>query len=576
MGFGTCRRSKINSTVAQGQSIMTIGTNGNDTLASAAAGDVLLGLDGVDNLTSTHLDTALFGDAGADILDSQGLFVIGGVAGDTETNTIVQNGGDGGDDLFADVKVDTTGGLDNVFNGIFNGGGADDVIDATISGTATGGATGNVDVSSQAFGGNGADNVTATAASGAITNGTALARASGGKGFDTVRAEVQDSGFTQTGFSHAIADGGSANDIVSTSIGLLGGASGGTTEGLADLTGGFGLDTLDAFTFANSTFGENSNVISTHNLDGGGANDDITSNMISNGSAETIDYAANIIGGLGRDTVDNDIGANAVGDSSATADIDGGGGQDNINSLVTALSSTGTATIAVNIDGGLDIDTIYSGVQITQGDAASTAINNIDGGNGNDTITAEIFAASPAAEARGQNIVEGGAGSDVITVIGGGDTQANRNQITGGNGNDTITGADGAADLINGGIGSDLIIASTNTNKNGDVLQDFLIGGGGIDTFQFDYAADQDVQVFQAWDGFNNDLQMVGLVDTNANSSLVDEFDAASTIIDNGAGNNVDVIMASGTLLIFAGQGTGSVSSIADLLTFDADTQLFG
>jgi len=133
---------------------MTIGSNGNDTLTTSGAGDVLIGLNGNDTLTSTHLDTVLFGDAGADDIDSTGLFVFGG---GTQVNAITQSGGAGSDDLFADVKVDTVD--DNILNGVFSGGNDGDIINATVAGSSSGGGTGNVTINAVADGGNGDDSI---------------------------------------------------------------------------------------------------------------------------------------------------------------------------------------------------------------------------------------------------------------------------------------------------------------------------------------------------------------------------------------------------------------------------------
>ena len=56
-------------------------------------------------------------------------------------------------------------------------------------------------------------------------------------------------------------------------------------------------------------------------------------------------------------------------------------------------------------------------------------------------------------------------------------------------------------------------------------------------------------------------------------SYLVDDFDLIASFVDAGPGGDVAVTLDSGTILVFAGLGTGLIDSFADLVS-NAGVQL--
>lgn len=280
-----------------------------------------------------------------------------------------------------------------------------------------------------------------------------------------------------------------------------------------------------------------------------------------------VEFISVIVAGTGADTITSNIDAFARDAIEVSSGINGGGGNDVINSTIVAGSSTaGTSmTISETIDGGAGNDTITTVFDSSQ---APSAIDNpslgISGGDGNDIISATIIGLA------GSLTIDGGIGNDAITVtcpV----TSAGFNNITGGAGTDTITGSDDW-DRISGDAGSDRIVASGGLDR---YWGGSSTGGGDseADTFVFNPSAsnyDVDLQDFE----LNFDiLEFTGLAD-NGPAGLVDDIDALGMFIDNGAGNSVVFALTAGGNITFIGAGTGAVSSIADLV-FDANDQLF-
>ncbi|WP_377505699.1 beta strand repeat-containing protein [Octadecabacter sp. R77987] len=534
---------------------MIFGSLLGDTLTTSAGGDIIFSYTGDDDISSTHLNTNLFAGEGDDILDSSGLFVFAGGTGDLQ-HSFGQFGGEGDDDHFVDVKVDTVEG--NTVNGIFYGDGGDDTMDITIAGTATGGAPATVAVQAVVDGGNGDDNMTISAGSGATSTGTIDVAVTGGRGSDTIYATASDSDYTGDSTNVLVIDGGAGNDQMTGAVGLLAGNSAAASDvsGVVQMFGGFGLDTLTTSINSNTPFGANADVTGSVFADGGGANDQLTNNMTASGTAGSISYDANLNGGLGLDTINSNVSANAIGDANGSTFIDGGGGADDIDSILSVLGSTGTATAFQEIQGGIGADDIYGLVQITNTGAGNTGTNSIDGGNGHDVIVGEILG-------QGENHLYGGIGNDSITSISGAAFDGSEiHELHGGNGNDTLTGGDGIDDLF-GDSGNDTLIASQSLLGIGHTNA-VMYGGTGADTFVFDLSVNQSVSDIGDWSDTQDILQFVGLADGGA-PGLVDDIDALATFADNGS--DVTVTFASGTLIKFVGMGTGSINSIGDLVT---------
>jgi len=179
----------------------------------------------------------------------------------------------------------------------------------------------------------------------------------------------------------------------------------------------------------------------------------------------------------------------ALGDGNDT--FSGAGGAISAVHLTTGVTTLTACTVDLTINGGAGNDTI------TGGDGDDT----INGGEGDDTFKA-------AAIADGADVFNGGAGTDTadysartgdltITLDGTNndglaletdDIKADVENVTGGAGDDTITGST-LSNVLTGGAGDDTLNGGTG---NGDCAldSDTLNGGDGDDTFTQGNAAD--------------------------------------------------------------------------------------
>src|SRR5262249_51615477 len=128
----------------------------------------------------------------------------------------------------------------------------------------------------------------------------------------------------------------------------------------------------------------------------------------------------------------------------------------------------------------------------------------------------------------------------------------------------TLTGQQGI-DHLDGGAGNDSLSGGTAADVlNGNAGDDTYDGGAGADTLKFD-SFHEGADKVANFDGENDILSFGDLVDGNNNGSLVDEVDAASTIVDNGT--DVTLTFSAGNSITFLGVGTGAVASIGDLVS---------
>ncbi|WP_262696492.1 beta strand repeat-containing protein [Kordiimonas aquimaris] len=180
----------------------------------------------------------------------------------------------------------------------------------------------------------------------------------------------------------------------------------------------------------------------------GGDNDD---NLQGDGDADVLrgeDGSDTLDGGVGADSLDGGIGDDVLTGGQEADVLEGGAGNDNLN-------------------GGGEFDVL-------------------NGGSGNDTLTGEIGNDSLNG-GDGEDSLEGGDGDDTLNgglgedTLNGGDDNDDitssmdfgaTDQVSGGNGNDTLRV--GSNDVANGGSGSDLILATGSNNT--------LDGGEGNDT----------------------------------------------------------------------------------------------
>ncbi len=199
--------------------------------------------------------------------------------------------------------------------------------------------------------------------------------------------------------------------------------------------------------------------------------------------------------------------------------IDGGDGRDRIVFV-------GPETVQVTLAGSSVVYVSLNGV-------ATDRVRNVEdvtGGDGNDTITGDGLA----------NRLYGGAGDDLLSGAGGKDT------ISGGAGNDTIIGGS-SGDSLSGDSGHDLIMGGTGGDK--------IDGGSGNDTILGGSSGDK-------------------LYGKSGNDSI--QGDSGSDLIDGGSGNDL-LRGGSGNDTILGGTGLDTITggSGKDVLTGGADADVF-
>ena len=258
-------------------------------------------------------------------------------------------------------------------------------------------------------------------------------------------------------------------------------------------------------------------------------------------------------------------GADTLTGSSFADTLIGYGGADTMNGgagLDTVLYTDKTTSVVVALNGATAATVTVNGVA----EDTLTNMENVTGGSGNDTLTGDAQA----------NVLIGGAGDDILTgaggidvldggdgadtavfsdksaavvlalngatnataKIGGVDEDVLRNveNVTGGSGNDTLSG-DSQANLLDGGAGNDVLI--------GGADKDTLDGGTGIDTVLF---SDKTVGLFITLNGATNAQMFIGgagedtlrNVENVTGGSGADALtgDTLANILDGGIGND--------------------------------------
>ncbi|MBD2601468.1 Calx-beta domain-containing protein [Microcystis viridis] len=271
----------------------------------------------------------------------------------------------------------------------------------------------------------------------------------------------------------------------------------------AELVQGNSLDvaTLDALRGENdqTTIIVNGEIIQVEqaNFTGTNGNDNITgtsdsdniSGLDGNDTLSGLGGNDNIYGGNGNDSLNGDTGDDYFTTDAGNDTINGGSGNDRYNANYSNASSgltmtydtaTGSGTITV----GTETDTFtsiesFDGFKGTEyndvifGGTASEDWSNLSGGSGNDTISGNA----------GNDRIYGEDGNDVLN---GG---ADNDQLYGGNGNDAVNGDtgddyftnDAGNDTINGGSGFDRYEANYSNASSGlTMTYDTATGSGTI------------------------------------------------------------------------------------------------
>jgi Ca2+-binding RTX toxin-like protein len=487
--MATPSTAAVQGTWAAGQTFTNI-----EHLTGSANADVLAGNDQVNTLIGGAGNDVLMGSVGgtgdtlAGDLDAVSInSLLGGVdtvSYDGVTNASLTASLVTNTVTVSVTQVDTLVGIEN----LTGGGGNDTITGNTGANILTGGA-GNDTLegglgADQLVGGAGID--TASYANAAAVSGATGITASlltpsvntGAAAGDTYRGDSETSNSIENLLGSAFNDTLTGDAAANT---LSGGAGNDLLDGGAGndiLQGGAGNDTLLASAGADT-------------FDGGADTDTVSYAAIS--AIQTIDLTNQTLGqGLG----DGDVFVagsieKVVGGSgndtfviSATNNVflDGGTGTNTISfvnapsavtaSLKTLVSSALLYTNVQNITGSANNDTL-------EGD---DSVNTLDGGAGSDTATFSSYTTAVTASLATNTATAGGTTDTLISI----------ENLTGGNGDDSLTG-DAAANTLNGGVGNDTLVGgggadtllggSGNDTLNGGANDDILIGGAGADTF---------------------------------------------------------------------------------------------
>ncbi len=438
------------------------GGSGDDFLTGDGHTNVLMGGDGKDKLNGGNGDDTLFGGAGNDNLI--------GVAGN---DTI--HGEDGDDTIKGGVGNDIIDGG----NGIDTANFADAHGGVTAS-LLTNNATGGADVGSDTL--IAIENLSGTTGNDTLTGDGGVNAIQGNDGVDLIDGQGGNDDLNG-GAGNDTITGGDGDDIIRGAKGndVLNGNDGNDTfsaggpDGIGDdsLAGGNGIDTAD--------YGADTNGITGSLLTG-----------IFRGTAtgkDTLSSVENIIGSKGDDTITGDSHDNVLAGGNGNDSLNGDAGNDMLNGGAgndilnggdgndTLVGGAGTDSL----NGGNGIDTVdYSAESAavtaslaTQnatgtsiGNDTFSGIENLTGGAGNDTLTGDGNA----------NVLLGNAGQDTLIAGGGDDT------VDGGAAIDSIQGQEGN-DVLHGGTENDTIDGGNGADQLfGDDGNDVLIGGAGNDT----------------------------------------------------------------------------------------------
>ena len=553
-----------------------VGTIGNDTIDGGGGVDTIFGDAGNDVLTAGDDRSDMFGGFGDDRL-------IGGASQDFLDGGPGNDFIDGGagpvdiaayDDATAPVTIswgratpqDTIGaGIDTLSNvEILWGSSYGDHISVDpgssfdLIGSYIDGNPGDDIVT----GGHGNDTLIGNLGDDTLIGGEGDDLLDGGPGADTL-----DGGLGQDTADYGDAAGAVTIDLRLTTAQDTGGAGVDTLTGIENLTGAnvFG-DTLTGDGGNNRLEGISGDDI----LDGGGGNDLLdggdgadTASYASAGSAVAVDlnirYASQDTGGAGSDilvSIENLTGSafndSLTGDANANV-IRGGDGGDTLRGGEGDNSLYGEAGDDVLIAGS-GRDVLY-------------------GGSGHNYVD---YSAAPTAIAVDLNLSgfqgTGGGGSDSLTNIQGvyatdfndnivGD--ANRNDIHGGDGGDTLMGGAGDDNLY-GGNGDDVLIGGP-----GD---DILDGGPGHDYTSYSdapsaVAVDLNITAsYQGTGGSGSDwlISIEEVYGSNFNDNIVGDgadnrlFGAGGGDTLNGGGGNDDIVGGAGTDVLTGGPGNDS------------------
>lgn len=473
---------------------------------------------------------------GDDRLDAVGL---------ETTMALEATGGQGNDTISSGSQSDTI--LGGAGNDILNGGSGDDLIIAgggrdTVSGGSgddrIDGRSGNDSLSGDdgddtIRGGAGRDTIEGGGDADQLGGGGGSDAVSGGDGVDQIRGEG----------GRDVLGGGDGPDA------LVGGG------GRDTLTGGGGDDTLKGGSGADSLSGDAGADRAVLSAD---ADFTLTDALLTGSGNDTIDglEVVQVTGGASANTVD------ATGLTLLSLIFSGEGGDDTVTGgALDDTISGGDGADSINGRNGNDVVSGDGGDDFLQG---GTGLDFVDGGDGDDRVLGLGSSGDTLRGGPGNDTLDGGAGTgDIISEIGDVGFTLTTTQLTG-LGTDTVLNVEGA--VLVGGASANAIDVSTSG------VPTMLTGGGGDDTITGGTAIDVLVE--------SGDVNFT-LTDSTLTGLGADSFTSIEKIaLTGGSGNNMlDASASSRAVTLSGGDGNDTLigGAVADVLFGEAgNDQLTG
>ena len=266
-------------------------------------------------------------------------------------------------------------------------------------------------------------------------------------------------------------------------------------------------------------------------VDGGAGNDEINGYVVKAASGENTYFsstgAKTIDGGEGNDFVYGGSDADKISGGSGNDQLYGVGGADVINGGDGADTIDGQDGADV-INGGDGADTLYG----QEGDDTldgGDGIDNITGGNGSDSLVGGAGDDFLYDQETGVDTLQGGTGNDELNVY----TGTGNKYLDGGEGNDTLTGGNGADTLVGGAGNDELNVYGSTGNKSldGGDGNDSLTGGTGSDT----------------------------LVGGAGNDVLMDQSSGADSLLGGAGNDELNVYTGTGNKYLDGGDGNDTL-----------------
>ena len=534
------------------------GLTGNDTITGSAGNDIIIGGVGNDSLTGgAGDDTFLYNEEGSPGADTV-------IDGGTGTDTITCN--DASDDASLPTTFSLAGNSIEIITNCIDSSGSQLKDNAAVDNTWDfTGITLDAGTGITSYGGN--DVISGSAVAEVIDAGGGNDSIHAGGGDDTIL--YNDEG---TPGDDIFIHGGTGTDTIicndgGDDVGLPATFSlaGNSIEAISNCTYSGDSHIKDLGARANTWDFTGITMTSGSSILGGSGNDVIT------GSAA----ADRIEGGSGADTIvggdgDDIIVYNEEGSPDSDTSINGGNGTDTIHcndasddvplpqNFSVALNSIEAVTNCDDSTGNQLKDNLavanvwdFTGMTMDAG-------TGISGGTGNDTITGSA----------GAEVIYGGSGNDTIDGAGGDDHirgEGGNDQLTGGAGNDIfkysgLNSSAGYDTVLNGGTGTDTI-ECTGSSTDVSMPQTFSLAGNSIENIDCDGYSNTELDdggnVDNTWD-----FTGITFVGTPGSGMYIGSEGGDDTITMNNGATEVQLGTGNDTLIYVNESHIASITTI--------------